>query len=92
MNGFWCAACEAVFEFPTTTDSFTWEEFWGERVEHHETYLSCPECDSDDLDEITLCEKCKQDRTLDGLDYCFTCLPQDVKDDDAELVQSMRNV
>lgn len=91
MNGFWCAECNSYFENPTITDSFVWEEFWGERVEHHETYESCPECQSEDLDEITLCPKCKADRTVTGFDYCFACLPPDVLADDKELVESMRN-
>lgn len=83
--------CGAVFEFPSIIDSFTWEEFQGQRVRHEEHILACPECEGWDLEECGICEKCKQDRALDGMDYCFTCLPQDIKDDDAEFIAAMRS-
>ena len=91
MNGYFCAECEAVFEFPTLIDEITWEEAHGVRVEHAQCTLACPECESYDVEETRLCEKCKNERALDGVDYCFAHLPQDILEDDKELVESMRN-
>ena len=91
MNGFECADCGECFEFPSIDDSITWEDFQGHHVRHEETTLCCPECNSFDIEECRLCETCKTDRAMDGMDYCFAHLPQETRDDDRELIESMRN-
>ena len=82
MNGYCCDDCGAVFQFPTIIDEITWEEFQGQRGRHEQRTLACPECESYQVEETRLCDKCKEDRSLDGFDYCFACLPEDILADD----------
>lgn len=89
MNGYECADCGETFEFPTLIDETSWEDFQGHRVRHEECTPACPFCEGDDIEEITLCPKCKADRTATGFDYCFACLPPETLADDKELI--MRN-
>lgn len=90
-QGYFCAECEEVFEFPTLIDETTWEEAHGVRARHEECILACPFCESYDVEETRICETCKTEQALDGVDYCFGCTPTDVKEDDAEFVAAMRN-
>ena len=91
MNGYFCADCEEAFEYPSLEDETRWEEYQGVRVRHVQCSLVCPFCQSYSVEETRLCETCKTDRAMDGVDYCFAHLPQDILEDDKEIVESMRN-
>ena len=84
MEGFTCHCCDAVFQNPDIIDETRWEEFWGERVRHHQRTFACPECGSYEVIEANLCPKCKEAVILRGHDYCFFCLPKDALEDDLQ--------
>jgi RNA polymerase subunit RPABC4/transcription elongation factor Spt4 len=49
-------------------------EFWGAIVAHETELAHCPTCDSDELDDVWLCERCLIRRAdEEGTDLCRVC-------------------
>lgn len=38
------------------------------------TYIGCPECECEDLDDWSPCEGCDENEALEGEDYCAECI------------------
>ena len=74
-----CMNCQAMFDSPNEVEDFT-SEFWGARVRHMTSV--CPNCGSDDFDEMDKCEICGEDINP-GEELCENCrgLIKDIADE-----------
>ena len=73
-----CANCGRMFDSPDEVEDFT-SEYWGATVRHYTTV--CPNCGSDDFDEMDKCQVCGND-IPPGEKICENChdLIRDVAD------------
>lgn len=74
-----CMNCGATFDSPNTVTDFS-SEFWGANVQHYKS--ECPNCGSDDFDEMDKCEMCGEDINP-GEELCENCrgLIKDIADE-----------
>lgn len=80
-RAFLCGDCLRVFDHPTIVTEVERYEFWGTPGFLAGETEVCPDCDSADISDVVLCEKCGFDPTEDGYDLCASCR---VKADEAE--------
>ena len=74
-----CSRCGQTFDSPDTVVDF-FSEAWGRQVKHYTSV--CPNCGSDDFDEMDKCEICGE-WISPGEDVCDNCaeLIKDISED-----------
>lgn len=81
FDGFRCGDCDAVCveDDAGRTRHTEASEFWGARELRDEFTLSCPECGSEDLDEVKVCTECEEAEAVDE-GKCTSCNPAQAED------------
>jgi len=83
MDDMRCGSCETIFQHYEANQRIETEtdEAWGQLTVIHTTILTCPACNSDDIDDHTSCETkgCDQDVVF-GCEEC----PEHFKLNDAD--------
>jgi len=98
IENFCCNHCGRYFDEDEAVKnrSTDVEEFWGQKVARESCELGCPECDSLNISELSICDECGEAETMDGLDHCAACIVSEnyshIIDFEPEIVAEARGI